>query len=121
MNDEKLHSAAKLLFAAWAECQEEPGNPLRYAALAKAFETTFEYVWKFFKREADGAGLEVYSPRDALKAAAQLRLISDLPLWNEFLNARNLSVHDYVGMDDEDYLEVVDRFCTEMQRFLQVP
>ncbi len=121
MNDDKLISAANLLFAAWDEIQEEPGNPLRYAALAKAFETTFEYVWKFFKREADAAGLEVYSPRDALKAAAQLRLISDLTLWNDFLNARNLSVHDYVGMEDADYLKVVGCFRAEMQEFLKTP
>jgi len=37
------------------ECEAEPENALRFAALAKAFETTFEYVWKHFKREADQA------------------------------------------------------------------
>jgi nucleotidyltransferase substrate binding protein (TIGR01987 family) len=118
MNDEKLIAAAGLLNSAWEEYQADPANPLRQAALAKAFEVTFEYVWKFFKREADEAGLEVYSPRDALKAAARLHLISDLNLWNDFLNARNLSVHDYVRMEDADFTEIIGKFKDEMARLL---
>lgn len=70
------------------------------------------------KREADEAGLETYSPRDALKSAAQLRLIEDLELWNQFLNARNLSVHDYVGMDQPAILSVVRQFRDEVQRLI---
>ena len=118
MNDEKFLKAFALLEAALSECDTEPGNPLRLAALAKAFESTFEYVWKQLKREADRAGFEVYSPRDALKSAAQLKRIDDLELWNQFLNARNLSVHDYVGMDDATVLQLVHRFRTEVKRLM---
>ena len=70
MNDEKFLKAFSLLEAALVECDTDPENPLRLAALAKAFESTFEYVWKHLKREADHAGFEVYSPRDALRYAA---------------------------------------------------
>ena len=118
MNDAKLGQVFALLEAALLECEEEPQNALRLAALAKAFESTFGYVWKHFKREADQAGLETYSPRDALKAAAQLKLIDDLELWNQFLNARNLSVHDYLGMDDVVVVELVQKFWAEVQRLL---
>ena len=110
MIDEKLRESFALLTAALGEQESDPTNPLRFAALAKAFEVTFEYVWKHFKREADRAGLEVYSPRDAVKAAAQLRLIDDPEVWNEYLNARNLSVHDYVGMGDAEYPGLIRRF-----------
>ena len=118
MNDDKLRRSFSLLEAALVECDQEPGNPLRFAALAKAFETTFGNVWKHFKREADQAGLEVYSPRDALKSAAQLKLIADLGLWTGFLNARNLSVHDYVGLEDEDFLRIVSSFRDEVSGLL---
>lgn len=118
MNDRKLVQAFALLEAALDECQAGPENPLRLAALAKAFESTFEHVWKHFRREADQAGLEAYSPRDAIKSAAQLRLIDDLELWNQFLNARNLSVHDYVGMDDATALQLVREFRQQVQRLL---
>ena len=75
-------------------------------------------MWKYFKREADQAGLETYSPRDALKSAAQLQIIHDLELWNQFLNARNLSVHDYVGMDDATILGLVQQFRCEVKRLI---
>ena len=118
MNDDKLQQAFALLEAALSECDVEPENRLRQAALAKAFESTFEYVWKHFKREADRAGLEAYSPRDALRFAAQLKVIDDLELWNQFLNARNLSVHDYVGMDEATVLQVVRQFRDEVDRLM---
>ena len=118
MNDAKLTEAFSLMESALDQCAADPANRLHHAALAKTFETTFEYLWKAFKREADQAGLETYSPRDALKAAAQLRLIDDLELWNRFLNARNLSVHDYVGMDDEEIIELVRQFSERLRPLL---
>ena len=118
MNSEKFKRAFALLEAALSECGSDPENPLRQAALAKAFETTFEYVWKQLKREADEAGLEAYSPRDALRFAVQLKRIDDLELWNQFLNARNLSVHDYIGLEDSTVLELVQRFRDEVKRLM---
>ena len=116
MNDDsRLRLSFALLDEAMRECVADRGNALRLAALAKTFESTFEYTWKRFKREADAAGLEAYSPRESLKAAAQLGLIKDLEQWNRFLNARNLSVHDYVGMDDKDMFEVVREFMAEVR------
>ena len=119
MSDAKLTDSAALLRAAIAELDLEPENPLRLAALAKAFETTFEYAWKHFRRVASEAGLEVYSPRDSLKAAAQVHLIDDLEQWNRFLNARNLSVHDYVGMDTSTFVGVVRQFSLAVDAFLR--
>jgi nucleotidyltransferase substrate binding protein (TIGR01987 family) len=118
MNDAKLSRAFSLLESAIEQCTTDRGNQLLHAALAKAFETTFEYLWKALKREADQAGLETYSPRDALKAAAQLKLIDDLELWNQFLNARNLSVHDYVGMEDEEMIGLVRQFRDRLRSLL---
>ena len=118
MNSEKFLKAFALLEAALSGCIAEPENPLQQAALAKAFETTFEYVWKHLKREAEEAGLEAYSPRDALRFAAQLKRIDDLELWNQFLNARNLSVHDYVGLDDATILQLVQKFRDEVKRLM---
>ena len=118
MNDDKLLEAFALMDAALAECDADPDNSLRQAALAKTFETTFEYLWKYFKREADKAGLETYSPRDAIKAAAQLQMIDDLELWNRFLNARNLSVHDYVGMDQEGAVNLVRQFRDSVKQLI---
>ncbi len=118
MNDAKLSQAYDLLESAIEQCAADPKNRLNQAALAKSFETAFEYLWKAFKREADQAGLEAYSPRDALKAAVQLKLIDDLELWNRFLNARNLSVQDYVGMDTDEMVVLVQQFRDHLRPLL---
>ena len=119
MDDRKLRQSVELLDAARAAFDEDPSDALRAAALSKAFEVTFEYAWKSFKRHADEAGLEVYSPRDCIKAAARLGIIDSPEQWNEFLNARNLSVHDYVGMDDERFATLVNEFAEAARRLLE--
>ncbi len=115
MNNKKLDEALSLLKLSLAELQNDLSSKVNFAAVAKAYEVSFEYTWKSFKREADNAGMEVYSPRDSLKAAAQLGLIEDLELWDKFLTARNLSVHDYVGLSDEKFLSLVKAFLQEVK------
>ena len=118
MNDPKLVQAFALLDSAIEQSTADPDNAVLHAGVAKAFESTFEYVWKALKREADRAGLETYSPRDALKAAVQLKRIDDLELWNRFLNARNLSVHDYVGMETQEMVALVQQFRDRVRALL---
>ena len=113
MKDQKLLDALELFRQARDKLKKNPGDALCFAAAAKTFEVAFEYAWKAIKREADRAGLETYSPRDAVKAGAQLKLIHDVELWNRFINSRNLSVHDYVGISDRDFLEVMSLFLRE--------
>lgn len=54
----KLLKAFALLGAALDASATDPEDALGQAALAKTFESTFEYVWEHFKREADQAGLK---------------------------------------------------------------
>ncbi len=116
LKDQKLGKALKLLTASLKSYKESEKDPILFAAVSKAFEVSFEYAWKSIKRRCDTAGLEVYSPRDAIKAGAQLGLLTDLVLWDSFLNARNLSVHDYVGISDADFIVVIEKFEKEMKR-----
>jgi nucleotidyltransferase substrate binding protein (TIGR01987 family) len=115
MKDKKLFESLSLLGSAIGDHKKNPKNTVIFAGLSKAFEITFEYSWKYLKRAAESAGLEVYSPRDAIKAGAQLGLIDDLELWNSFINTRNLSVHDYIGLSDKQFFPLVIQFrdCIE--------
>lgn len=78
-----------------------------------------EYAWKFFKRHAEDEGVEIFSPKDAVRAAAASNLIDDPEIWIRFINDRNLSVHDYLGIDDEEYMKSIKQFVEECER-LQV-
>lgn len=115
MKDQKLLDSLELFKQATEKLQKHTNDPLCFAAAAKTFEVSFEYAWKALKREADLAGLETYSPRDAIKAGAQLKLINDVELWNRFINSRNLSVHDYVGISDQDFRQVMALFLKEVE------
>lgn len=110
MEDTKLNDSAVLFSQALAVLLKAPADRLAFAGASKCFEVAFEYAWKWCKRQADDSGFEVYGPRDSIKAAAQLGLIQDLQRWERFLHARNLSVHDYLGISDKDFLEAMSDF-----------
>ena len=118
--DAKLAESLHLLASSLKALKGKSDDVILFAATSKAFEISFEYAWKYLKRAADQAGLEVYSPRDAIKAAAQLGLISDIQLWDSFLNARNLSVHDYVGMKNTDFLPLIIQFEKAVRKLVSV-
>ena len=84
--------------------------------IAKSFEICLEYAWKHFELIATTHGLEVFSPREAIKAAGQVGLIDNVQIWLEFLEDRNYAVHDYMGLSDKDYLETIKSFYVEVTR-----
>ncbi|MHA0110909.1 HI0074 family nucleotidyltransferase substrate-binding subunit, partial [Klebsiella pneumoniae] len=68
------------------------------AGVIQAFEFTFELFWKVFQSLALEQGLSTASPKEALKAAFKLELISDETAWLDMLKDRNLTVHTYKEM-----------------------
>lgn len=87
-----------------------------YGAIAKAFEVAVEYAWKYFRAEEREAGLEVEAPRDAIKQAAVLGMISEAESWLRFLKIRNIAVHDYLGVKQEDYLNEADSLLKKLRQ-----
>ena len=120
MADRKLEDATEIFTQSLEALMQAPENKLAFASASKCFEVAFEYAWKWFKREADEAGLEVYGPRDSIKAAAQMSIIQDPKRWERFLHARNLSVHDYLGISDKDFREVMSDFGQALSEILVV-
>ncbi|MBA5249322.1 MAG: nucleotidyltransferase [Gammaproteobacteria bacterium] len=65
------------------------------AGAIQFFESSFELSWKLMKDYLDFSGYRVNSPRDAIKQAFSMGLISEGSLWLDALNDRNLTVHTY--------------------------
>lgn len=82
----------------------------RLDAVAKRFEVSFEYVWKAIKVALEREGEEVYGPKDTIQKAGLYQWIEDIEDWIEFLQARNVGVHDYFGLSSEEYAEIARRF-----------
>ena len=87
-----------------------------FGGIAKAFETALEYAWKYFRAEALDAGLDVPSPREAIKQAANLGLIDNLDEWLGLLKTRNIAVHDYIGIPKDEYLLQIKLFAQLAQK-----
>lgn len=87
-----------------------------FGGIAKAFETAIEYAWKYFRAEALDAGLDVPSPREAIKQAANLGLIDNLDDWLGLLKTRNIAVHDYIGLSRDEYLSQIKLFSLLAQK-----
>ena len=111
---DKLNDAVENLARALTFEKKAKSDPFYSAGLAKSFEICFEYAWKYFRRVAAEHGLEAFSPRDAIKTAGRLELIRDVETWLSYLEDRNLSVHDYLGVSDQDYVLLLYRQQNKM-------
>ena len=89
---------------------------LQFLALAKAFEILFEYVWKELKFKIEDEGLFANSPKETIRQAAKLGLITEAEQWIDCANARNDSVHDYFGIPEPRYVQLVKQFADLVTR-----
>ena len=85
----------KSAFSRLKEGVAEVKNNLDRDGVIKRFEFTFELVWKAIQEYARLSGLEVVSPRDAFRVAADLKLIENPEDWFIFLRDRNETTHLY--------------------------
>jgi nucleotidyltransferase substrate binding protein (TIGR01987 family) len=112
----KLEKCLKDLKA--TESGRESSNIL-YLARSKAFENAIECCWKWFKTIAQKESVEVLSPKDAIRAAGKLKIIRETEVWMRYLDARNYSVHDYFGLDEKSYRQLIDSFSHEFALLVQ--
>ena len=90
-------------------------DKIYFNGIVKSYETCLEYAWKYLKAEVNDQGIEAHSPKEAIKHSGRMNLISDVELWLKFLLARNQSVHDYLGINEEKYLELIQKFYKEVK------
>ena len=65
------------------------------AGLIQFFEMAFELSWKLMKDYLEEEGFTVKTPKDAIKQALQVDIITDGHGWMDALNDRNLTTHTY--------------------------
>lgn len=82
------------------------------------FEFTFELVWKVIQEFGTYKGVEVVSPRDSFRVAAELGIIDSPTIWFDFLKDRNLSTHVYSEKDAADIFSHIPSFATETEKLI---
>lgn len=84
---------------------EDMSSEIVRAGVIQLFEVAFELAWKVMKDYLEAESLLVRSPRETIKQAYQIELISDGHLWLEALSARNMTAHTY---DEEMAMKMVE-------------
>ena len=102
----KLHAALEKDIAA---------DELYLDGLIQRFEFCFELAWKLMKAFLDYEGIEVNSPRSAIRKAFQTESIADAEAWLDMLEKRNLSSRTY----DEETANEIYNHVARKYIFLQ--
>ena len=87
----KLNDAIERL----KEGVRESSSDLECDGTIQRFEFTFELFWKAIKVCLQQKGVLVQTPRDALKEAFRLQLITQEKKFSEMLDDRNITTHIY--------------------------
>ncbi|MEZ4754356.1 MAG: nucleotidyltransferase substrate binding protein [Bdellovibrionota bacterium] len=120
MKDRKLLESIETLKKVLVTYEKDRKNEVNSLAVSKAFEVAFEYAWKFLKRKVSARGKDAFNPRKAIRSAVELEIIFELETWESFLNARNLSVYDYIGLESDEFLEIIYSFESEVSRLFSL-
>ena len=84
------------------------------------FEYTYELCWKTMQTPVKTSGiLDVNSPRESIRAAAQIGLIENVEIWFDFLDARNQASHVYDESSADLVYEVVKKFLPEAEKLVK--
>jgi len=83
-----------------------PVSPVVQDGVIQRFEFTFELSWKTLKIFLREQGIEVYTPKETLKAAFRARWIGEEKDFLTMLEDRNATSHIY---DDQEALLIYQR------------
>lgn len=93
-------------------CDQEVYNDLELAGLIQTYEFTFELTWKTMKDKLIFEGYDVNSPRTTILQAYQVNWFTDVEVWLDALETRNLFSHAYRNEIAEEAAALIkDKFC----------
>ena len=91
-------------------------------SLIKRFEYTLEVAWKTCKKHLEEEGFAAAatgSPKDIIRLAAEINLISDPAAWFGYLQFRQDTSHDYSSDKAEATLEIAEDFYQDVASLYQ--
>lgn len=78
-----------------AKALAQPEDEFIRDSCIQRFEFTFEIFWKLLRQFAIREGLEVQSPRAAIKMGFELKILTEDGRYLGMLKSRNLASHTY--------------------------
>lgn len=107
---DNFSTANKRLREAILAYKNDTSNDLYRDALIQRFEFTFELAWKATAEilKEQGIAMPLHSPKAVFKAAYDVGLIQDEPIWLHILDDRNFMSHTY---NMELSVRIADDIC----------
>lgn len=104
---QRLENYQKAVSQLKSACEQQEYNQLEQSGFIKTFEFTFELAWKTLKDLIQFEGVDVASPRSAIRAALTTKHLSadECEILLGALNDRNLLTHTY---DEAKVLEAIE-------------
>jgi nucleotidyltransferase substrate binding protein (TIGR01987 family) len=101
-------------------------NKFEVQGLIQCFEYTFELAWKTAKDYLELEGFIVKTPRETIKTAFQIQLITDGHIWIDALEKRNLMAHTYdekrvteaEKLIRTKYFKIITDLCSKLEELL---
>ncbi len=120
MNLNDLHIDPLLKAEAFLkDALKEAKANLEKAGAIQAFEICYELAWKTMKRILTFRGIDVASPREVFRYAAQEKIIDNPEIWFEFIRKRNLTVHVYHREIAEEIFKFLPSFAQELKKLIE--
>ncbi|MBU2592815.1 MAG: nucleotidyltransferase substrate binding protein [Patescibacteria group bacterium] len=109
----------KLAFDRLKEAIPEVQDQLDKDGAIQRFEFVFELIWKTLKDYAEDKGrLDVASPKDTFRVAADLGVIDDPLVWFDFIKSRNEAAHLYNEQKADEIYSKIPGFISAVENLL---
>lgn len=95
-------------------------NPLAIDGTIQRFEFAIELFWKVLKKYLAQEGINVKSPKDALKEAFSIDLLEDEETWLQMISDRNETSHTYNDEIAQKIYSHIDSYHQEMSKVYQI-
>lgn len=106
--------------ATLSEALEMEPTQINKDGTIQRFEYTFKLCWKIMQSVVKSGGiLDVNSPRESIRLAAQSGIIENVEIWLDFLDARNQASHVYDQAAADAVYETVKKFLPEAEKLVQ--
>jgi len=110
----------KALQSLQAALTPPPANDRERDGAIQRFEYTFELTWKVAKKVLALNGLDAQSPKEIIREMARIGWLTQPELWLEFLDARNLTSHNYREEIATEVFSKVETFAAEAEKILKI-
>lgn len=98
--------------------QQTNPSQLEQDGVLQRFEFTFELAWKVIQEFAQIQGLEVASPREAIRVGAQTGIIDTPEDWLIDLKNRNLTTHIYDEQTAQEIFRQISPFASRVHSLI---